>query len=125
MAYGVAEYLRKAWDAADLRRFDWYTWKAQSEHQRQGAIAKRNLSPSRAPNSVVEQVQMALAEGEAREPPSVVTPVEAAIFHLRQNRRRALHCLNPECPSRYFFRARKGQQYCSPECAKPAQREAT
>src|SRR5215471_7633092 len=34
---GVANYLRKAWDAPDLRRFDWYTWAAQREYEYEAA----------------------------------------------------------------------------------------
>lgn len=128
MADMVASYLSKAWDAADLRHFDWYTWKAQSEYAHEAACAKHNVPPSHVnpekgnERDAIRRMAAAITEGD--EPPAVITPVEAAIFHLRHNRKRALHCPNPECPAPYFFATKKGQKYCSPECAKPAQREA-
>jgi hypothetical protein len=32
-------------------------------------------------------------------------------------------CRNSECSSPYFFASRRGQKYCSADCARPAQRE--
>lgn len=126
MADMVASYLSKAWDAADLRHFDWYTWKAQSEYAQEAASAKHNVPPSHVhqgdDQDTLRRMAAAIAEGD--EPPAVITPIEAAIFHLRHNRNRALHCPNPECPAPYFFSTKKGQKYCSLECAKPSQRES-
>jgi hypothetical protein len=121
MASSVAEYLRSAWDAADLRRFEWFTWKAQGEYEWEAARAKHNVTPASMKSTDLEDIAAIL---ESEEPPSVVTPVEAALFHLRHNRDRALHCPNPECPAPYFFQTKKGQKFCSPECAKPTQRAA-
>src|SRR5215510_14803451 len=64
------------------------------------------------------------AISETDKPPAIITPGEAAIFHLRHNRDRALHCPNPACPAPYFFRIKKGQKFCSRECAKPSQCES-
>jgi hypothetical protein len=33
-------------------------------------------------------------------------------------------CWNPDCPKPYFIGDRKKRKYCSPKCAKPAQRAA-
>jgi hypothetical protein len=126
MASAVAQGLRDAWDAPDLRHFDWYTWKAQTEYEYEAACARHNVTPSHvmAEDSDKQQAATIAALIEADEPPAVITPVEAAIFYLRHNRDRALHCPNPECPEPYFFRTKKGQKFCSPECAKPSQRES-
>ena len=54
----------------------------------------------------------------------VVTCLEAALYHLQRLGDRARHCGNPECPAPYFIAQKKGQKYCSPECAAPSQRES-
>jgi hypothetical protein len=124
MADSVAAILREAWDASDLRRFEWYTWKAQTEYEWEALQAKHNVTPTHVMDTSDNLVKVTNALLEADEPPAVITPVEAAIFYLRHNRDRALHCPNPECPAPYFFRSKKSQKYCSLECAKPAQRDS-
>lgn len=124
MATGVSLCLRKAWDAAsNLRAFDWYTWHAQRMYEVETAFIKRSVaSPHLEDRTKI--LQFVDAAFETADPPPVATPVEAAIFYLRQHRDRALHCPNPECPAPYFFQKKKSQKFCSPECAKPSQRES-
>ncbi len=122
MAEEVAADLARAWESVDLRHFEWYTWRAQMEYEFQAASARHNflesgVSPENFPNAAAAII-------ESGEPPQTITPVEAAIFYLRQNRRRALRCPNPDCLAPYFFASKKSQKYCSPECAKPSQRES-
>jgi hypothetical protein len=124
MAEAVAAGLGRAWDAADLRHFEWYTWKTQLEYEWEAASTRHNLTPSHLMSQPDEARKVATAILESEEPPVIITPVEAAIFHLRRNRKRALHCPNPDCPAPYFFASKKGQKYCSSECAKPSQRES-
>jgi hypothetical protein len=50
------------------------------------------------------------------------TPMEAALFHLQRIGHKLRHCPNPECPAPYFITDKRGQKYCSPVCAEPAQR---
>lgn len=122
MAEEVAADLATAWESANLRHFEWYTWKAQMEYEFQAASARHNLIE---PGITAENRQDAIAAvTESSEPPAIITPVEAAIFYLRRNHKRALCCPNPDCPAPYFFASKKGQKYCSPECAKPSQRES-
>jgi len=47
-----------------------------------------------------------------------------AIFYFRHNRDRVLRCPNPECAGPYFFRSKKGQKFCSAECATPSRKES-
>lgn len=68
--------------------------------------------------------RMNSAAEEADKPPTVVLPVEAAIFYFRRNHDRALRCPNPECAGPYFFRSKKGQKFCSPEGATPSRQES-
>lgn len=120
----VAQYLRDAWDAPDMRRFEWYTLKAQNEYEYEAACASTDVTPSHVMPRPGDEAKFKAAITKSDEPPSIVTPVEAAIFHLRRNRKRALHCPNSECPAPYFFSTKKGQKFCSLACAKPSQRAA-
>ena len=127
MAEEAAADLARAWESSNLRHFEWYTWKAQMEYEYQAASARNNLlEPLEEGDRISsEKVPRAIATVlETGDPPETITPVEAAIFYLRQNYKRALRCPNPDCPAPYFFTAKKGQKYCSPECAKPSQRES-
>jgi hypothetical protein len=127
MAGEAAADLARAWESPNLRHFEWYTWKAQMDYEYQAASARNKLlEPLEAGDRISsEKVPRAIATVlETGEPPETITPVEAAIFYLRQNRKRALHCPNPDCPAPYFFASKKGQKYCSSECAKPSQRES-
>jgi len=97
----IAESLRKAWDAPDDRRFDWYVWKAVS----------------------IAQSQWQMFDF-MEDPPERATTIEAVAFYLLHNRRRALHCANRDCTAPYFFQQKKGQKFCSMICALPSQRES-
>jgi hypothetical protein len=127
MADGVAGYLQQAWEVPDLRSFEWYTWKAQAQYEWEAAEAKHNVTPSHVMEGHRDAENIARSTAailKSEEPPATISPVEAAIFHLRQNYRRALCCSNPECPAPYFFATKLRQKYCSDACAIPAQREA-
>jgi hypothetical protein len=95
----IAFFLRKAWRVPDARSFDWYLSKILS-------LTERGMF------------------FELDDPPQPVTVFEAAIFYLRHNRRFALYCPNESCPGPYFFRGKKGQKFCSPECANPSRAES-
>lgn len=90
--------LRHAWDANTLRKREWYLHDAESYYHQ--------------------------VAGRFGDPPTHATPLEAALYYFRRNIDRALHCPNPDCAAPYFFSTKKGQKYCSPECALPAQRES-
>jgi len=87
--------LQKAWDARGERERNWYLVSLESFYHRTS-------------NHFID-------------PPKTVTAMEAVMNHFRRNARRALHCLNPECPAPYFFAKKKGQRYCTTDCARPAQ----
>jgi hypothetical protein len=122
-AIQVADFLRRAWDSSsDLRRFEWFTWSAQRLYEAETVLSRHYTTPPRHPADQAKEIDQ--INREANEPPATVTPVEAAIFYLRHNRSRALHCPNPDCAEPYFFASKKGQKYCSLVCAKPSQRES-
>lgn len=129
MGIFVAEYLRKGWDATlDPRRFEWFAWRGQDEYAQLLYKAKYKV-PRWEPYEAAlteEAIRTKPILADSDGPPAEITQVEAAIFYLRQNRNVALRCPNPEClgPGPYFFRQRKGQKFCSTECALPSQRES-
>jgi hypothetical protein len=61
-----------------------------------------------------------LAPVNALPPPVTLTPFWQAIERLESQSHRALRCKNPDCPTPFFFVNRKGQEYCSDDCRKPA-----
>jgi hypothetical protein len=90
--------LRKAWDAPNLRKKEWYLTDAEAFYHR---------------------TALGIAD-----PPEQATPLEAVMFHFKRNLDRALHCPNPDCPAPYFLATKKHQKFCSIVCAGPSQREA-
>jgi hypothetical protein len=115
----MRRYLRKAWDTADLRLFDWCIWSAQSFYFTELLLYKRSGTPTK---EDLEHPDLLFLLQE--EPPAKLTATEAVLFHFRPNRSRALHCPNPDCPAPYFFASKTRRKYCSEVCAKPAQRAA-
>ncbi len=94
----VAQLLRMAWDSPSLRKQEWYLADIEGFYHR---VLNR-----------------------FGDPPTVALPLEALVYYFRRNSNRALHCPNPDCPAPYFLSTKKGQRYCSEQCAIPAQRAA-
>jgi hypothetical protein len=96
----LGNYLRCLWDAPDLHTAAWQWFWLRAY----GAIASGyHLTVLDPP------------------PPS---PFEGCMRYLWSNLHRAGHCSNPDCPAPYYFGTKKGQQYCSEDCAEYGQREA-
>ncbi len=51
-------------------------------------------------------------------------PCGQIFLHLLKNAHLTRRCENPECPTPYFFAARRSQKYCSADCSIPSQRES-
>lgn len=94
----VADLLRMAWDSQSLRKREWYLADIDAVYHR--------------------------AFNRFGDPPAFAHPLEALVYYFRRNSDRAKHCLNPDCAAPYFLSTEKGQKYCSPECARPAQLES-
>jgi len=105
--------LRKAWCALDERHRNWYLADAESTAHRERTWYVSAADPFRA-----VQIERLI------EPSARPTVLEALLYHVRRNTRRLLRCANPDCPAPYFLSSKKGQKYCSPECARPAQLES-
>jgi hypothetical protein len=58
------------------------------------------------------------------EPPEL-DPFDFSLLYLIQKlgTKVALICKNPDCPARYFFAKKKGQEYCGLDCSNDAQKE--
>lgn len=122
----LREFLRKAWDASDPRQRDWFMYKFR-DFYRQTILRVQEVATGTAmempivvPSTRIEALE---ATGPRNDPPPV-TPIEAAAFYFQRNSNRARRCKNPECAWPYFFVSKKGQTYCTQECATPAKREA-
>lgn len=60
-----------------------------------------------------------------REEPPPMSIIETLMLHLQHSLRFAMHCGNPECEvTPYFFRAVKGEEYCSAQCKKWAKNKS-
>jgi hypothetical protein len=123
----LRDLLRRAWDSRDQRRRDWWLHEAEAFYhkQREGLDVRERLGGDLAKAMLGEEyldpggVLYAL---RIPDPPETVTPLEAALFHFRQRADKARHCPNPACPNPYFLLARKGQKFCSPNCATPSRK---
>jgi len=126
----LRDLARKAWTAPDVRSADWYLFRLRHLHwetvRRVRAVqdaAKSSAKTDRELPTIPGTFDEAMRAVSQSEPPPV-TKFEAAAFYLQKNLRRALYCPNAECPAPYFFAKKKGQKFCSPECALLAQRES-
>ncbi len=122
--WGLATKLRRAWQAPNSRAREWFLFKLRQDYQHAvkfGDYLKSCQTMQDAPKTRTEFIQRAYMEVESV---PAVTPFEAAVYHLQCLGDRARICPNPECPAPYFIATKKGQKYCSPECAAPSQRES-
>src|SRR5271157_3906689 len=104
--------LRKGWDAPTLREREWYFGDAESLAQYMHSEKPEGWTTDYAPWIVYR----------FSDPPARATALEAVFYYLRRRIVDARHCGNPDCLAPYFFATKKGQKYCSEECAAPAQR---
>ena len=112
----LRDMLRKAWATADTREREWICFRFRDSY---ASMVRRE--PMSADERRKEDFSVDVAGPRYALPP--VNPIEAAVFHF-QHSRNARHCRNVECPAPYFFANKKGQEFCSPDCVKPAQRES-
>ena len=121
------DLLRRAWTAPETRHANWYLFRLRVLYadalRRERAVrdAADTSAPREGeiPGAIPATADQAKRLLEGLEPPAI-TEIEAALFYLHRNLRRALYCPNPECPAPYFLSTKKGQKFCSPECAKPS-----
>jgi hypothetical protein len=108
----VGRFLRLAWDARDARQRDWCIFTARQEYERGRLEAELGTDFGK---GIGRELIPGLPE---------LTPAEVAMFYLSRITHRMQYCPNPGCAARYFLRTKKGQKFCSPECADSARKES-
>lgn len=135
--------LRRIWNERDARQRDWYFYRLRHEYNRMIVRAENqhlfNIADRQAVNHLRRLVRDCgdqrdthqraafferAAGADMMEDVPRICPFEAAMYWLQLNQRLMLRCGGPDCAAPYFFRTKKGQKFCSPECADPARRDA-
>jgi len=140
--WGLRENLRKVWAATDLREREWYIYELRRLHSQHvqalssAKIAdalKREAEKLLPPGKKLDSATFPSVNGVAQQgrlwgfwtnPPPELTAFERVMFHFQQIAHGARRCENKECFAPFFLRKKKGQIFCSPECALPAQKKA-
>jgi hypothetical protein len=140
----VRVMLHRIWLEQDPRQREWYTYKLRDAYHHMvvraenphlvtvadglGASRLRKLervSRARGGNPKQKarffQTQMG---ADLFEYVPTICPFEAAIYWLQHNQHLMLRCAADMCAAPYFFRSKKGQKYCSPECGDPARKDS-
>ncbi len=133
--------LRRIWIEQDARQRDWYFYRLRDSYHRMIVRAENphllDITDRRA-LELFEDTSRARGDNASQkarfleswtgadilEDVPRICPFEAAVYWLQVNQRLMLHCGGAVCAAPYFFRAEKGQRFCSPECADPARRES-
>lgn len=116
----VRTTLCRLWREQDARQRDWYCYRLRDAHR----LMVRHLegwgesTVWGGKKTVQRLLDYALQDAPA------ISPFEAAIYWAQTNQKLMLYCGNPTCATPYFFRAEKGQKFCSPNCADPARKES-
>jgi hypothetical protein len=118
--FTYAKYLRRAWDAPDLRHRDWYLFSlrqmhAKGEREARGSELKEN-----------SQITVWPGTGpELSEPPPEAAHMEAALYYLQAKvGDKAKHCEQAHCLRPYFISPKRWGKFCSEKCAGIANRES-
>jgi hypothetical protein len=150
--WGMRTHLRTVWWATDQRARTWYIHETRRlfvQHSLalgnpdlpllksalHGRAARDRIATHELPNEGRRSRELESMPGGALgldtskwvyivEPPPPLTIFERVMFHFEEIAHRARQCRNPECAAPFFFVRRKGQEFCSEECALPAQRRA-
>ncbi|MBB5059090.1 hypothetical protein HDF16_003813 [Granulicella aggregans] len=136
--------LRRIWHEADARQRDWYLYRLRDKHHHMIVRAENPYLLSITATDTVKRLREfertscsrgddpsqrerffeSMAGADLFEDVPRVSPFEAAVYWLQANQKLMVFCEGPECAAPYFFRAEKGQTYCSNECANVARKAA-
>jgi hypothetical protein len=102
----VKRLLRWAWHASDPRHRDWFLGLARIRYQ-QGCVAAANFFDA----------GLDFAQKTFPGPPDGAASLfDYAVFYAQTKLAQKMQCCKADCVSPYFFRRRKGQDYCCTEC---------
>lgn len=124
----IRYYLQQFWETQDPHAREWYLYRAREYfwlsrlHQLQPEVThwRKQLATA----ETAEQVRIASswlniwAENALDKAPER-TAFEESLFHLQQIAGKTRRCPNPTCLAPYFIATKKGQKFCTPECARP------
>jgi len=127
----LRDLVRKAWSAPDPRHAEWYLFRLRNLQygaaHRMRTVQRASTASAKPepeiPGGIPGTENEAKRFMEQSEPPPK-TDIEAALVYLQKNLGRARFCPNEDCATPYFFLTKKGQKFCSPECATPARQES-
>ena len=123
----VRTYLQAFWQTQDPYGRDWYVHRAREWYWKARVQQDPNVVMAR------EEVAKATSADEARnasawlnitfdvvlDHPPWRTAFEDSLFHLQGIAGKTRFCPNPKCQAPYFIALKKGQKFCSTECARP------
>jgi hypothetical protein len=123
----VRRYLRDFWVTQDPHARDWYIHRAREwywasriqldpdvNRRREGLDTAATADAARSASAWLNKtITLALDKAPDR------TPFEESLFHLQSIAGKARYCPNPQCQAPYFIASKKGQKFCTPECARP------
>ena len=129
--FKMRTYLRKFWGANDPYARDWYIHRAREYYQRLLVLPKTSERRKEAEQaSTAEDARSAMSwlsmeiERILDEPPAR-NLIENALYHLQKRATKPSLapriCQNDFCEQeKYFLSKKKGQKYCTLECARPS-----
>ncbi len=124
LAAEIQNYLRRAWDASDLRVRQWFIFKARETYHKETVVNPILFRRLRDTDNQVAELTYYSDEVEAvRHGPPRFTEFEQAMDLFHRVAAQAKRCPNPDCPAPFFFASRTNQRYCSEKCAAVGQRD--
>jgi hypothetical protein len=124
----VRSYLQEFWKSQDPYARDWYIhrarewyWKAriQATDHNMAMLREEEANANTADDARNASSWLNIALDMALDIPPKRTAFEQSLFHLQTIADKTRFCPNPQCQAPYFIASKKGQKFCSPECARP------
>jgi hypothetical protein len=123
----VRWYLQQFWKTQDPHARDWYIHRAREWYWRARVHGDNNVQMFREEEGTATTVDDArnasswlnISIEMAPDVPPERTPFEESLFHLQTIAEKTRFCPNLKCQAPYFIATKKGQKFCSPECARP------
>jgi hypothetical protein len=123
----VRRYLRSFWKTQDPYERDWHIhrarewyWRARVQHDPNVARSwDRWASATSAQDARNEAGLLNIVTEMVLDQPPRRTAFESSLFHLQSVASKTRFCPNSQCHAPYFIAVKKGQKFCSSECARP------
>jgi hypothetical protein len=125
----VQHYLRRFWRSQDTYERDWLIHRARQWYWRSRVheidpdvrrIREEFNSATNADSARSAAERLNVTIDLALDNPPQRAAFEESLFHLQQIAFKTRFCPNPECKNPFFIATKKGQKFCTPECARPS-----